>query len=145
MCVYHALCCTLILSCCTLCLAYIREGTSWPTCIRRSDVPVSVESGRYKYKRTTSIRCFSSHFSNILNETKRNNYEIELQMKKFRLLPLIEIVRRVSNWSLHQKIEDEIQYCKNLIFISPKSQIYKIQVSNQDPLNQTKLKHCLEL
>jgi len=46
---YHALCCTLILSCCTLCLAYIRGGIFWPTYIRRSDVPVSVESGRYMY------------------------------------------------------------------------------------------------
>ena len=46
MCVYHALCCTLILVV-LLCLAYIRGGNLWPTCIRRSDVPVSVESGRY--------------------------------------------------------------------------------------------------
>ena len=30
-----------------LCLAYIRGGIFWPTYIRRSDVPVSVESGRY--------------------------------------------------------------------------------------------------
>ena len=45
--IYHALCCTLILVV-LLCLAYIRGGNLWPTYIRRSDVPVSVESGRYR-------------------------------------------------------------------------------------------------
>ena len=33
--------------CCTKCLAYILGGTFRPTYIRRSDVPVSVGSGRY--------------------------------------------------------------------------------------------------
>ena len=31
-----------------LCLAYVRGGTIWPTYMRRSDVPVSSGSGRYR-------------------------------------------------------------------------------------------------
>ena len=51
---------------------------------------------------------------------KRNNYGMKLQMIKFRFLPLIEILRRVSNWFLHQKIEDEIQYYKKSDFYPSK-------------------------
>ena len=41
--------CVILWSCIVLlCLAYIRGGFFWPTYIRRSDVPVFVESGRYK-------------------------------------------------------------------------------------------------
>ena len=45
------------------------------------------------------------------------NYGMELQMIHVRFLPPIEILRRVSNWSLHSNIEDEIQHNKNSIFI----------------------------
>ena len=53
--VYHALSYTLILIV-LLCLAYIRGGTFWSTYIRRSDVPVSVGSGRYSESYTHTIR-----------------------------------------------------------------------------------------
>ena len=45
---YTTLCVVLWSLLVLLCLAYIRGGFFWPTYIRCSDVPVSVESGRYR-------------------------------------------------------------------------------------------------
>ena len=44
-----------------LCLAYIRGGISWPTYIRCSDVPVSVESGRYTGIPHQELLCLQRH------------------------------------------------------------------------------------
>jgi len=75
---------------------------------------------------------------------KYNNYGMIYEIKK-RFLPSIETLRRVSNWSLHRNVVDEIQPNKNPIFIHSKLEISKNQAPNQDPFHQTKPKHCLEL
>jgi len=43
-------------------------------------------------------------------------------------LPPIEILRRVSNWSLHSIVEDEIQHKQNLIFIHSKLEISRTKL-----------------
>jgi len=77
------------------------------------------------------------------NQTRKyNNYQMIYEIK-IRFLPSIEILRRVSNWSLHPIVEDEIQHNKNPLFIHSKLEIFKKQTSNQDLLHQTKPKRCL--
>ena len=61
------------------------------------------------------------------------------------ILPSIETLRRVPNWSLHPNVVDEIQPNKNPIFIHSKLEISKNQAPNQDPLYEMKPKRCLEL
>ena len=53
--------------CCTLCLAYIRGGFSWPTYIRRSDVSVSVESGRYRL--VSELRLLPLYYKQVANSS----------------------------------------------------------------------------
>ena len=61
--------------------------------------------------------------------SKYKNYGMIYEIKIGFLLS-IETVRRVSNWSLHSIVEDEIQHNKNLIFIHSKLEISKNQALN---------------
>ena len=59
---YTTLCVVLWSLLVLLCLAYIRGGIFWPTYIRCSDVSVSVESGRYRFR----IYCRSFNFLYVI-------------------------------------------------------------------------------
>ena len=68
---------------------------------------------------------FLQSFSQYSQPHKRNKYEMKLQIIKFRFLPPIELTDEFSI-DLSTKIEEEIQYGKNLIFIQLKLLISKI-------------------
>ena len=89
-------------------------------------------------KRTTLIGCFFGQFYS----SSINHYGMIYKIK-IEFLPSIEILRRVSNWSLYPIVENDIQHNKNPIFIHSLLEISKHQASDQDSLLQTKPKHCL--